>query len=34
MKEEIDVKVESLKSDLDSLREKLFEQVEGLKNKI
>jgi ubiquitin len=32
MKEEIDLRVDSLKSELDSLREKLFDQVDVLKN--
>jgi hypothetical protein len=34
MKEEIDLRVDSLKSELDLFREKLFTQVDVLKNKI
>jgi hypothetical protein len=34
MKEEIDLRVDSLKSELDSFREKLFDQFDVLKNKI
>jgi hypothetical protein len=34
MKEEVDLRVDSLKSELDSFREKLFDQVDVLKNKI
>jgi hypothetical protein len=34
MKEEVDLRVDSLKSELDSFREKLFDQIDVLKNKI
>jgi hypothetical protein len=34
MKEEIDLRVDSLKSELDSFRERLFDQVDVSKNEI